>query len=584
MGKIILLDNELANQIAAGEVIERPSSVVKELIENSIDAGATKIDIFIVEAGRKEIIVQDNGSGIDKDELPLAFARHATSKIYTTFDLFRIRTLGFRGEALPSIASIAKVKVETATREKGGVMATIEDGEIEIVPGAASVGTKITVTELFYNTPARLKYLKLDYTENAVTLDVVTKIALAHPDISFSLTFDDKLRFRTSGRGSLEETILNIYGLTYVKNLLPIKVKTNDFTIMGFLGNTNLVRSNRYGIITNLNGRNVYMPKIQSAIIEAYHGFIAPTRYPFVILNLEIEPELVDVNVHPTKKEVRFSKEEDLRNVLLKQIPLALRTEAFIPHDPHKKVEPIPSAIAEGTYAEQLIFDLPLGDDFKELPISDNDEKEIIKTPTIETITETDAFFVNPVAAIHNTYIICEVNDGGFWLVDQHAAHERINYEKFQRILNENLTTRPLLVPELLSFGHSEITLFTPEVFDILKDLGVEAELFGPNTVRVTAVPNWAGEYDERIYIQDIIDQVINDKRLNQELLRANAIATMACKASIKANHRLTILEMQHLIQELLICDNPYSCPHGRPTIIKFTRYELERMFKRTGT
>ncbi len=584
MGKIILLDNELANQIAAGEVIERPSSVVKELIENSIDAGATKIDIFIVEAGRKEIIVQDNGSGIDKDELPLAFARHATSKIYTTFDLFRIRTLGFRGEALPSIASIAKVKVETATREKGGVMATIEDGEIEIVPRATSVGTKITVTELFYNTPARLKYLKLDYTENAVTLDVVTKIALAHPDISFSLTFDDKLRFRTSGRGSLEETILNIYGLTYVKNLLPIKVKTNDFTIMGFLGNTNLVRSNRYGIITNLNGRNVYMPKVQSAIIEAYHGFIAPTRYPFVILNLEIEPELVDVNVHPTKKEVRFSKEEDLRNVLLKQIPLALRTEAFIPRDPHKKVEPIPSAIAEGTYAEQLIFDLPLGDDFKELPISDNDEKEIIKTPTIETITETDAFFVNPVAAIHNTYIICEVNDGGFWLVDQHAAHERINYEKFQRILNENLTTRPLLVPELLSFGHSEITLFTPEVFDILKDLGVEAELFGPNTIRVTAVPNWAGEYDERIYIQDIIDQVINDKRLNQELLRANAIATMACKASIKANHRLTILEMQHLIQELLMCDNPYSCPHGRPTIIKFTRYELERMFKRTGT
>lgn len=584
MGKIILLDNELANQIAAGEVIERPSSVVKELIENSIDAGATKIDIFIVEAGRKEIIVQDNGSGIDKDELPLAFARHATSKIYTTFDLFRIRTLGFRGEALPSIASIAKVKVETATREKGGVMATIEDGEIEIVPRAASVGTKITVTELFYNTPARLKYLKLDYTENAVTLDVVTKIALAHPDISFSLTFDDKLRFRTSGRGSLEETILNIYGLTYVKNLLPIKVKTNDFTIMGFLGNTNLVRSNRYGIITNLNGRNVYMPKVQSAIIEAYHGFIAPTRYPFVILNLEIEPELVDVNVHPTKKEVRFSKEEDLRNVLLKQIPLALRTEAFIPRDPHKKVEPIPSAIAEGTYAEQLIFDLPLGDDFRELPISDNDEKEIIKTSTIETITETDAFFVNPVAAIHNTYIICEVNDGGFWLVDQHAAHERINYEKFQRILNENLTTRPLLVPELLSFGHSEITLFTPEVFDILKDLGVEAELFGPNTIRVTAVPNWAGEYDERIYIQDIIDQVINDKRLNQELLRANAIATMACKASIKANHRLTILEMQHLIQELLICDNPYSCPHGRPTIIKFTRYELERMFKRTGT
>ncbi len=584
MAKIILLDNELANQIAAGEVIERPSSVVKELVENSIDAGATKIDVFITEAGRKEIIVQDNGSGILKDELALAFSRHATSKIHSTFDLFRIRTLGFRGEALPSIASIAKVKVETATKDKGAAIATIENGNIDVVPGAASIGTKITVSELFYNTPARLKYLKLDYTENAVTLDVVTKIALAHPDISFSLTFDDKLRFRTSGRNNLEETILNIYGLTYVKNLLPINVKTNDFTITGFLGNTNLVRSNRYGIITNLNGRNVYMPKVQSTIIEAYHGFIASSRYPFVILNLEIEPELVDVNVHPTKKEVRFSKEEDLRNILLKQIPLALRKETFIPQDPHQKVVPVPSALSETPSAEQLIFNLPLGEDIAELKVSDSGVHETIRRPIMQTISEMEATYVNPIAALYNTYIVCEVNDGGFWLVDQHAAHERINYEKFQKILNMNLTTRPLLVPELLSFSRSEMVLFTPEVFAALAEVGIEAELFGANTIRVTAVPSWAAEYDERIYIQDIIDAIVSDKRLNQELLRTNAIATMACKASIKANHRLSIAEMQHLINELLTCDNPYSCPHGRPTIIKFTKYEVEKMFKRTGT
>jgi DNA mismatch repair protein MutL len=584
MAKIILLDNELANQIAAGEVIERPSSVVKELVENSIDAGATKIDVFINEAGRKAIIVQDNGSGIPSDELALAFSRHATSKIHSTFNLFRIRTLGFRGEALPSIASIAKVQVETAEKGKPGALAKIENGDIKIEPSAVSSGTKITVSELFYNTPARLKYLKRDYTENAVTLDVVTKIALAHPDVSFSLTFDDKLRFRTSGRNNLEETILNIYGLTYVKNLLPISVKTNDFTITGFLGNTNLVRSNRYGIITNLNGRNVYMPKVQSTIIEAYHGFIAPTRYPFVILNLQIEPELVDVNVHPTKKEVRFSKEEDLRNVLLKEIPLALRKEAFIPKDPHQKVQPLSSTTNEEPRAEQLIFDLPFGTETSELKISDSHHQEAIRKPITKTISELENSFVNPVAALHNTYIICEVNDGGFWLIDQHAAHERINYEKFQKVLNMDLKTRPLLVPELLSFSHSEIALFTPEVFTILKDVGIEAELFGSNTLRVTAVPSWAGEYDERIYIQDIIDAVITDKRLNQELLRTNAIATMACKASIKANHRLSIMEMQHLIKELLACDNPFSCPHGRPTIIKFTKYELEKMFKRTGT
>lgn len=584
MAKIILLDNELANQIAAGEVIERPSSVVKELMENSIDAGATKIDVFIREAGRKEIIVQDNGSGIPKEEIALAFSRHATSKIHSAFDLFRIKTLGFRGEALPSIASIAKVKVETATKGEAGVVATIEDGNIDIKPGAASVGTKITVADLFYNTPARLKYLKLDYTENAVTLDVVTKIALAHPDISVSLTFDDKLRFRTSGRDNLTETILNIYGLTYVKNLLPIKVKTNDFIIEGYLGNTNLVRSNRYGIITNLNGRNVYMPKVQSSIIEAYHGFIAPTRLPFAILNLQIEPELVDVNVHPTKKEVRFSKEKELRDTLLKEIPLALRRDEFIPQDPQEKVVNNPIFAEENEEVEQITLDLSFGDISQQLPINDSKNEEIIRERVTKSVDELETNFITPVAALHDTYIVCEVGDGGFWLVDQHAAHERINYEKFQKVLNINLTTRPLLIPELLSFSQSEISLFTPEVFNILNEVGVEAELFGANTVRVTAVPNWQGNYDERIYIEDIIESVLSEKRLNQEKLRSDAIASMACKASIKANHMLSLMEMEHLIKELMKCDNPYSCPHGRPTIIKFTKYEIKKMFKRTGT
>lgn len=582
MDEIILLDSELANQIAAGEVIERPASVIKELVENSIDANATRIDIFVYEAGRKKIIVQDNGKGIPKDQLSLAFERHATSKIHTSFDLFRIKTLGFRGEALPSIASIAKVSVETAVRGASGVSATIIDSNFTMNASPTSVGTKITVENLFYNTPARLKYLKQDYTENAVTLEVVTKIALAHPDISFSLSFDDKERFKTSGRNDLKETILNIYGLNYVKNLLPISVSTADFKVDGFLGNTNLARANRYGIITNLNGRNVYMPKVQAAIIEAYHGFIAPTRFPFAILNLEIEPELVDVNVHPTKKEVRFSKEDVLRELLLQNIPLSLRKDEFIPQDSHLSFTK--EKVEINDIPEQITFDFKAEEDYSTtIPINEDDKYEI-KVEEFLSYKPFDVEGVQPIGALHQTYLICETADGGFWLIDQHAAHERINYEKFQKVLNANLRTRPLLVPELISFSHSEIMAFTPEVFELLKEVGIEAELFGQNTVRVKGVPSWAAEYDEKIYIEDIIEQVTNVKRLNVNLLRTNAIATMACKASIKAKHRLSITEMNHLIAELLSCENPYSCPHGRPTIIKFTKYELEKMFKRTGT
>lgn len=584
MRKIILLDHELANQIAAGEVVERPASVVKELVENSIDAGATHVEVFVSEAGRQKITVIDNGSGIPQDELELAFARHATSKIYAAFDLFRIKTLGFRGEALPSIASVSKVQIETATKDGSGVSATIIGGEFRMQSSAANVGTKITVEELFYNTPARLKFLKQDYTENAVILDVLTRIALANPAISVSLYFDDKLRFKTTGRNDLKETILNIYGLNYVKNIVPITFSTNDFTVSGFLGNTNLVRANRYGMITNLNGRNVYMPKINAAITEAYHGFIAPTRYPFVILNMTIEPELVDVNVHPTKKEVRFSKEDGLKDALLHEIPRALRTDEFIPKTVYTHDEESSFTNSKKHYEAptQVTFTFNEEGNERELPIS---EQPFVPTLDLtERLTKHTLTNVFPIAALHQTYIICETLDGGFWLIDQHAAHERINYEKFQKVLNENLVTRPLLVPELFTFSHSEMELFTSEALRTLKEVGLEVEHFGANTIRVKSVPNYTGEYNENVYIANIIDEVITTKKLNPEHLRSNAIATMACKASIKAKHRLSLSEMEHLVNTLLNAENPYSCPHGRPTIIKFSKYELEKLFKRTGT
>lgn len=581
---IKVLSTELANQIAAGEVIERPASVIKELVENSIDANAKSIKIHVYEAGRKLIIVDDDGDGISKKDVLLAFKRHATSKIIDEHMLFRIATLGFRGEALPSIASIANVTLETAFADEVGTKVSFENGEQINIDAPKRKGTKVTVSELFYNTPARLKHLKLDYTENAVTLDVVTKIALAHPEISFSLSFDDRERFMTSGRNDLQETILNVYGLNTAKNIIPINVTTTDFKISGFLGNTELVRANRYAIITNLNGRNVYMPKIQAAIIDAYHGFIAPSRYPFVVLNIESEPSLVDVNVHPSKKEVRLSKEQELINALLQNIPLALTTPTFVA----TKTSEEPVIKREETVeeqVEQLLMELePVHSgevtDSEFFLISDHKDQIIAHSETKEVYGRK----LRPLVQLHQTYIVCEHDDGGFCIIDQHAAHERINYEKFMLMLDRKLKIRPLLVPYILHLSKSEFNLFDDELLSYLKTIGLEVEHFGSDTLRIISVPAWEEDYDEKMYIDEIIAMVRETRKVNYEKLRSDAIATMACKASIKAKQRLSILEMEYLIKELFATNNPYSCPHGRPTIIRYTKYELEKLFLRTGT
>lgn len=581
---IKVLSAELANQIAAGEVIERPASVIKELIENSIDAKAQTIKIHIYEAGRKLMVVDDDGDGITKKDAKLVFERHATSKIIDEHMLFRIATLGFRGEALPSIASIANVTLETAVSGEVGTKIYFENNKQIIIDAPKRKGTKVSVSELFYNTPARLKHLKHDITENAVILDVVTKIALAHPEISFSLTFDDRERFMTSGRGDLQETVLNVYGLNTAKNILPFNVETTDFKISGFLGNTELTRANRYAIITNLNGRNVYMPKIQGAITEAYHGFIAPSRYPFVILNIKSEPSLVDVNVHPSKREVRLSKENELINTLLQNIPLTLTEPTFVAtKTSEERVAEIKKSPDQNV--EQVTFPLIFthheNEDNKEiLTFSDYKEEVVERSETKETYGKK----LRPLVQIHQTYIVCEHDDGGFCVIDQHAAHERINYEKFLKMLDRELKTRQLLVPYVIHLSRSELALFDEELLTYLNTVGLGAEHFGSDTLRVLSVPAWEEEYDEKMYIDEIITMIRETRKVNYEKLRSNAIATMACKASIKAKQRLSITETEHLIKELFMTNNPYSCPHGRPTIIRYTKYELEKLFQRTGT
>lgn len=609
MGKVKVLDSTLANMIAAGEVIERPSSVIKELVENSIDAHAKKITVSICEGGRTSIYVSDDGDGMEREDALLAFKRHATSKISSSFDLFRIKTLGFRGEALPSIASVSKINLTTSTGEGVGTRIFIENEEMEITDAPLLKGTQIEVCELFYNTPVRLKYLKKDYTENASSIEVMTRIALAHPEISFKFLIDDRLQFHTSGRGNLLETIAQIYGFDVAKRMIHFKVEKNDYVITGYLGEPEIAKSSRYYMITLLNGRNVYMPKVQGAINDSYHDFIPPSRFPFVILTLDIDCALVDVNVHPSKREVRFSKEEELRLVLLEKIPEALRAkQAFATADSSKRIAPTIKeikpeqlTILDETKEEKVIIDKTIKEEpllepvftFKEevkeesVEIKANTEeiqKEEEKTSIFESETlEKKKRVIRAIAQMQRTYIICEDDNGGFLIVDQHAAYERIQYEKFQKLFASELRVREPLIPQVITLTPSDSSLFTKEKEALLETIGLRFEAFGLNAFKVVQVPVWLDEKDEKEYIDVLLEQALHGDKIDVNKLRTHAIATMSCKASIRANDYLDLKEMQYVIDTLFKCDNPTCCPHGRPTIVEFSKYQLEKLFKRTG-
>lgn len=601
MSKIQVLDASLANMIAAGEVVERPSSVIKELVENSIDAHAKRIIVSLQEAGRKSILVEDDGDGMDREDCQLAFKRHATSKLHSPFDLFRIKTLGFRGEALPSIASVSQLTLITSNGENVGTKLTLQEGNMQIEDAPLRKGTQIEVSELFYNTPARLKYLKKDYTENANSIETMTRIALAHPEISFQFYIDDRLQFQTSGRGELLETIGQIYGFDVAKKMIPFQLLRNDYEIMGYLGEPEIAKSSRYYMITLLNGRNVYMPKVQNAIADSYHDFIAPSRFPFVVLQLKVDYALVDVNVHPSKREVRFSKEEELRLALLEAIPQALRdrqklAEAVFSkrYDPY--ISPVPTKKEEK--AEQLFVlkeDLTLTEEEpivsstskqEEPMVFPSLEKEKSSNPEVkieETPQKANVMRLKALAQMHRTYILAEDEEGGFYIVDQHAAFERINYEKFQKRFQSELQVHEPLIPQIVQLTPSDAKLFTLEKQELLLEIGLKFESFGLNAWKVVQVPSWLGEADEKEYIDQLLEQALHGDKVDVAKLRTHAIATMSCKASIRANDYLDQKEMQYLLDTLFTCDNPTCCPHGRPTIVHFTRYQLERLFKRTG-
>jgi len=599
MGIIKELTPELANMIAAGEVVERPASVIKELVENSIDAKATSIEIKVKNAGKTFISVLDNGTGMSKEDALMAFKRHATSKVSDVNDLFRIGSLGFRGEALPSISSVSKLTLETSMGEVG-TRVIVEDGEFKVVePCSAKKGTYICVEDLFYNTPARLKHLKSDYTELAVINETILKLALSYPHISFSLFNEDRLSYTTSGNGNLLENIALLYGTSVGKNMLRVEGENFDFRISGYISSIKESKPNRYSIITILNGRAVRMPNVMTSIIESYRTYLPSDRFPIVVLNIESELSLVDVNVHPSKNEVRLSKEDQLKELVSSCILDTLKKSFLVPevsvvNKPKEIVSQgylhinYPSVRKEETlelkeipveYNKQVdkLSELELTSQFT----SDNVNKEIETTKNIiKTENKPYQKHIRIIGQIHGTYIVGE-DEEGMYLIDQHAAMERINYEKFSKLILENHDSIDLLVPIVLEYDASssiQINKFLP----ILADLGLCLEPFGINTFRINSVPIWAKESDIKVYAVNMIEQILSTNKIDLNILRKHAISTLACKASLKANKVLSLYEMEVLVQRLFDeCDNPFTCAHGRPTIVKITAYELEKMFKR---
>ncbi|MBF8807240.1 MAG: DNA mismatch repair endonuclease MutL [Enterococcus lacertideformus] len=683
MAKIQELSERLANQIAAGEVVERPASVVKELVENAIDAGSSQIDILVEEAGLKTIQVIDNGEGILTEDVENAFKRHATSKIHNRDDLFRIRTLGFRGEALPSIASVSEMTVETANQEQTqGTCLSLRGGEVmEHRPAPLRQGTKITVSNLFFNTPARLKYVKTLHTELANIGDIVNRLALSHPMIAFRLVHDGNKMLATSGNGELKQTIAGIYGLGTAKKMLKVEAKDLDFELFGYVSLPEVTRASRNYLSTIINGRFIKNFSLNKAIVAGYGSKLMIGRFPIAVLEIKMDPLLVDVNVHPTKQEVRLSKEQELTELITQTIQLALKQENLIPSaaDNLRFKKKIPNqSTAEQmainlSYAfeedkpkkpKSLNFDQKTGTFYvgeeKNEVVNEIVDKSVenvenisgfseesrgypekrrktvdnlggnvnnyVEKPVDKIMNEEDTDFadvttgktyekdvpLHPEFALlkndraldqaiqklgketitqrfpqleyfgqmHGTYLFAQ-SDEGLYIIDQHAAQERIKYEYFREKIGEvSNDLQELLVPFVLDYPNSDV-LKLKEQKQLLEEVGIYLEDFGQNSFIVRSHPTWYPNGEEEVIIREMIDMLLTTGSVSVKKFREATAIMMSCKRSIKANHYLNETQARILLKDLSRCDNPFNCPHGRPVLIHFTNSDMERMFKR---
>ena len=633
MGHIHIMDEFLSNKIAAGEVVERPSSVVKELVENAIDAGSTSIEVVLEEAGMTSIQVIDNGCGMDEDDALVSFQRHATSKINNEHDLFRIRTLGFRGEALASIASVSKVDLITSNGEDG-IEVHLEGGHvIEKKPGSLRKGTDITVSQLFFNTPARLNYMKTLQTELGHTIDLMNRLALCYPNIAFKLTHHDHELLQTNGRGDLRHVLAAIYGVANAKKMVHFEGESKDYKISGYATIPEITRASKNYMSIFVNGRWVRHYTIQKAIIDAYHTFLPIGRFPISVIHIEGDPFLTDVNVHPAKQQIRLSKEAHLMQLIKQSLHKAIRNSMQEPEIAQKKKKAAPSTeqinfwktINYNTTNMPQFNEKPKQAENLSEPISSNLQDEIINHPESEkgfTVEESweeikesqginkiseetqDIWSTNSedeeieeivptetpkdpfpeleiVGQIHGTYIVAQSEDG-FYLIDQHAAQERIKYEYFKEKVGEvNADERQTLLLPLTFHYSADEALTLKENKKALEEVGVYLEEFGQNSFVVREYPTWFPKDFESEIIEELIEQVLKERKTDIKKLREAAAIMMSCKRSIKANHYLDKTQMERLLQDLKTRVNPFTCPHGRPVIVHFRTYEIEKMFKR---
>ena len=705
MGKINILSAELSNKIAAGEVVERPSSVVKELVENSIDAGSTNIKVIIKEFGIQQIRIIDNGSGISNDDLARAFLRHATSKISADYDLFHIETLGFRGEALASISSVSKVTIKSCAGEAQGKMLVLEGGKVVSEEYYAPIkGTDLSVENLFYNTPARLKYLRNPHTEQANITNIIHKFALSYPNVAFELHIDGKITFKTYGDGDVHKILSKIYNMGVARNMIEFSGSNDDYKVFGYISVPEETRASKNYINIFINGRYIKNYGIQNAIIDAYGTLLMINRYPLCVINIEMDPILLDVNVHPTKQEVRLSKEAELISLIKEVIAERLSNYTYIPQgmnnvltkkekakiekinfldeldnkfgdigdknifseekkesevdlevelsfpDTQEEVashviqedeflfggdllsksgeEKIPVQSKENTFnqrnkTQKIKSDLPdlsysshprdnrnkFGDKPTKKEIEnfmnfskkeDNSSYDDRTEEVVSNVVKDDSHFneikdakivqdddtkvrtlpdLKVLAQIFKTYILSEA-DNKLFLIDQHAAAERYNYEKLQREFIERKNyKKQMLIPLMFDFSVEEAAEVRNNL-EKFEELGIVFEEFGDNSYVVREFPGWIEE-DEEQMIKIIVEKVLRNNNITFNELRNDAIAMASCKMSIKANQVLTDVEMNKVISDLYECKNPFTCPHGRPIITKMEKKDLEKMFKR---
>ena len=593
MSKIKVMDEVLANKIAAGEVVEKTMNVVKELVENSIDAKSSEITIKLIDSGVKEIEVSDNGIGMDREDAVMAFSRHATSKLKNLDDLFYIESLGFRGEALPSIASVSNVCLKTSNGETG-TLVTLEGGEnIKVSSCDLQEGTTITVSDLFYNTPVRLKYLKNLYVELSNIVEYVDKMALSYPDIKFCLINNDKVLLRTDGSGDLLKVIYQIYGADVTKKMISISGENDDYYISGFISYPEVTKSNRNGITTLVNGRVIKNNELNKIIIDSYHTYIPKDKFPIVVLNIDVDPILIDINIHPTKMDIKFSKMDTLKELVTDLVTKKLRQLTLIPNAAVRDVSSIAevskqiknnnddvsynSVLGDKTSYEEIKLDFEVNAREERYNETKEDTDEVEEVPVEK---EYRIKKMEPRGIVYSTYIIAE-NEDGMYIIDQHAAAERINYEKVLAALKEKVVIVDLLIPVQIELSASE-ALIVKENFSLLEEYGFKTEEFGINTIIVRSHPSWIMDDVAEECIRKVIDIIITRESFDFDLFVWRMAATMACRMSIKANDYISYDDQMFLLDSLRKCDNPFTCPHGRPTIITYTKYDLEKLFKRS--